>query len=62
MLLQKLIQGLGALSLVHLAVAVEDPVLRRTNETVTSDGVDHGGLHEDHERGWWCAKTVTETC
>ena len=32
MLLTKLVQGLGALSLAHLAFAAEDPLDRRTND------------------------------
>ena len=50
MLLTKLAQGLGALSLVHLAFAAEDPLDRRTND----DGFD--------PLCWGCPKsTVTKT-
>ncbi len=50
MLLTKLVQGLGALSLAHLAFAAEDPLERRTND----DGFD--------PLCWGCPKsTVTKT-
>lgn len=48
MLLTRLIQGLGALSLAHLAVAAESPLDRRTDE------------HYEPEC-WGCWKTVTVT-
>lgn len=51
MLLTKLIQGLGALSLAHFALA-EEQLHRRTEE--------HGG--GDYEaQCWGCWKTVTHT-
>lgn len=50
MLLTKLVQGLGALSLAHLAFAAEDPLNRRTND---------GGFDP---LCWSCPKsTVTKT-
>ncbi len=50
MLLTKLVQGLGALSLAHLAFAAEDPLDRRTND----DSYD--------PLCWGCPKsTVTKT-
>ena len=50
MLLTKLVQGLGALSLAHLAFAAEDPLDRRTND----DSFD--------PLCWGCPKsTVTKT-
>ena len=61
MLLTRLIQGLGALSLVHVAVAAEKPVFPRTNKTVESVGGDHV---EDTGYGaecFGCHKTVTRT-
>jgi hypothetical protein len=64
MLLTKLIQGLGALSLAHLAFAVEEPLWRRTNETGnTEEGnqVDSNGDYYTPEC-WNCWKTKTVTC
>jgi hypothetical protein len=58
MLLSKLIQGLGALSLVHVAFAAEEPVYKRTNETENS-----GEAVEVQENvvAHWCTSTMTVT-
>jgi hypothetical protein len=60
MLLSKLIQGLGALSLAHLAFA-EDPLYPRTNET-EKGGEGHGAQGGGYEaQCWGCGKTKTVT-
>jgi len=57
MLLTKLIQGLGALSLAHFALA-EEQLYPRTEET----GGGHGVQDTNYEaQCWGCWKTVTHT-
>jgi hypothetical protein len=57
MLLTKLIQGLGALSLAHFALA-EERLYPRTDETEGGHGVQDTNYEA---QCWGCWKTVTHT-
>ena len=66
MLLSKLVQSLGALSLAQLALAAEEPKYKRTNESVQNcDGGGCGSEAEGHSPNklcfHWCYKTETHT-
>jgi hypothetical protein len=60
MLLTRLIQGLGALSLAHLAIATEGhfPKANKTEESHGADTVEGGGYDVEC---WGCGKTKTVT-
>lgn len=56
MLLTRLIQGLGALSLVQSAIAAETSESGKSPE---GEQVQDDGYHAEF---WWWKKTVTVTC
>lgn len=58
MRLSGLIRGLGALSLVHLSVAAEEPVYRRTNVSEHSGGSSGDKYEPAHFCPDWCDKTT----
>lgn len=60
MLLTRLIQGLGALSLAHLAIATEAHFPKK-NETGESDGPNKGPDGGYDTECWGCGKTKTVT-